>query len=111
MTQDEKDRLEMEELKIKIELFKQFWTRILKQGVLVTALFVAVGALCYAVIWQNEHSASEIKLLRAEYKADLKEAQTAVRECEQERLRQAAVFDEKIQGLRDIIERSLLKKR
>ena len=111
MTQEEKDRLEMEKIQIQIELFKQFWQRLLKQGVLVTAQFIAIGALSYAVVWLHNHSTDEIDALRVEYKADLAEARNETRLCEQERLRQAAVFNEKIQAIQETVQRAILKKK
>lgn len=110
MTQDEKDRFEMERIKLQIELVKKFLDRLLKQGVLVTAQFIAIGALSYAVIWLHEHSSAEIRDLRIEYKADLNEARIETRLCEQERLRQSAVFNERISALQETVERLIKKK-
>ncbi len=111
MTQDEKDRIEMERIKLQLELFKKFIDRLLKQGVLVTAQFIAIAALSYAVIWLHDHGSSEINALRIEYKKDLTESRAETRICEQELIRQSAVFNEKISALQDAVDKLLAKKR
>lgn len=106
-----KQEYEMKYLELRLKMLAELWQKLLRQGFVVTFLVVIVCALSYAVVWLHNHSTEEIHALRIEYKADLAEARNETRLCEQERLRQAAVFDEKIQGLRETVERLTLKKK
>lgn len=106
----DKKEYEMEYLELRLKMLAELWRKLLRQGFVVTFLVVVVCALSYAIVCLYTHTSTEIRELRAEYKTELAQARDETRQCEQERLRQAAVFDEKIQGLRETVERLIVKK-
>lgn len=102
---------DVENIKLYFEVLREFWQRLLRQGVLVTAQFVAIGSLSYALCWTYRHNEEQRDAMTREFRHDIADARRENRECEQERIRQAAVFKEEINALRAEIFRQYSAKR
>ena len=107
----DKQEYEMKYLELRLKMLAELWQKLLRQGFVVTFLVLIVCGLSYVIVWLYDHTSTEIRELRTEYKTELAQARDETRQCEQERLRQAAVFDEKIQGLRETVERLIVSRK
>ena len=91
---------DMELLKMRLEMLRQLWQRLLKQGVLVSSLFAAVLFLGWALYYVDGRYRDDIKALRLEYKDEVADVRNQLRACEQDRIEQAAIFNEALAGMK-----------
>lgn len=96
---DQKE-FDMELLKMRLEMLRQLWQRLLKQGVLVSSLFAAVVLLGWVVYYLDGRYREDIKALRLEYKDEVADVRNQLRACEQDRIEQAAIFNEALAGMK-----------
>lgn len=95
---DNKD-YEMELLKLRIKMIAELWQRLIRQGVLVAALFGAVFTLGYVVWFLYQ----ENRMTHDEYDKRIRKAEQDVHECHMARIAADAVYREEIRGMREQI--------